>query len=138
MTLVAGTVEVDDDGNETFTPNDATNAASYLYARLKSVQESLTRPEPSFTPPVITIDRVTGASTITNGTMTTTMVPVEPSPGGSQAQAKMANTIAAWMITDILPLLVATTVIGTTSDFDGLQDGTTAPPTPKTLLGTIS
>lgn len=143
MTLVAGTVSVDDDGNESFDPEDY-SAAKLLYFRLKSDQESLTRPDTTVTPPVITINRDTGETTIVNGTMTTVQVPVEPSTGGSQAQAKIANTMAAWLMTDIVPLLVPTIVIPADSDGDGLQtsqnpgDPTTHPASPKTLTGTLT
>lgn len=111
MSMIPGTVTVADDGTETYTPNDSTNAAKSLYLLLLDNQSSNMTPQTSTTPAVVVIDPVTFAMTITPATTTTINVPVVISPDSKKAQAKLANTMASWMVTY---LIANATITGTT------------------------
>jgi hypothetical protein len=115
MTMNAGTVSVDDDGNETYTPNNSTNAAKALYLLLLNDQANNQTPSTVTTPPTVTIDPVTFAMSITPGTVITTNVPVQITPDSKKAQAKLANTMASWMVTYLKANAVVTGTIDTTT-----------------------
>jgi hypothetical protein len=143
MTMVAGTVAVDANGTETYTPNDATNAAKSLYALLIIENASGTMKQ-----------KVSGGKAIVNhdGTVTPPPPPtyvsvpftITPTPDFKQKQAALANLMASWMVTYILANAVISVTIPATSGGDGLQTSTTVgtqtthPSSPKTLGGTLT
>ena len=102
MSMIPGNVSVDDSGNETYTPNNVANAAKALYLLLLADQATNTVPSTTVTAPVVTIDPVTFEPTIvTPGSVTITNVPVPITADAKKAQAKLANTLASWMVTYI-------------------------------------
>lgn len=103
MSMVAGTVSVDPGtGFETYIPNDGTNAARQLYLLLVADQTNNMTPSTTITPAVVVIDPITYQPTITApAQVNTIMVPVPITPAAKQAQAKVANTMAKWMVTYI-------------------------------------
>ena len=120
MSITPGNVSVDDSGNVTYTPDDDTNAAKSLYLLLLADQESSETPQTTVTPPVVTIDPVTFVPTVVSpGSVTTINVPVTVGPDAKKAQAKMANTMASWIITYLKTQAIVT---GTIND-DKLIDG---------------
>lgn len=116
MSMTPGNVSVNDDGDETYSPNDGTNAAKALYLLLLESQATDKTPSTATTPPTVTIDPVTFAISITPGTVTTTNVPVPVTPDSKKAQAKLANTMASWMVTY---LKTNATAVGTTNTTTG-------------------
>lgn len=102
MTMIPGNVSVDDDGNETYTPNTSANAAKSLYLLLLADQAANTTPSTTVTNPTVTVDPVTFVPTIIPGTVTTVQVPVTITPDAKKAQAKLANTMANWMVTYLI------------------------------------
>lgn len=99
MAMIPGTVSVSDSGTETYTPNDATNAAKILYLLLLDNQQSNKTPQTTITPPTVTIDPVTFVPTVvTPASVNTVEVAVEVGPDAKKAQAKLANTMASWMV----------------------------------------
>jgi len=103
MTMIPGNVSVDDDGNETYTPNTPQNAAKMLYQLLLADQQANMTPSTTITPPQVTIDPVTFVPTVVSpAAVNTVMVPVPITPDAKKAQAKMANTMANWMVTYLI------------------------------------
>lgn len=149
MTMVAGTVDVDQgDGTETYTPNTAQNAAKALYLLLLADSASVTTPTRVTTVTAPTIDPVTGVTTYTAATNVPGPPSAPPSPWPSidakTAQAKVANTMASWIVTYLVTNAVATVTIPTSAAGDGLQTSasagnpTTAPASPKTIVGVLT
>lgn len=101
MTMLAGNVAVADDGTETFTPNTAQNAAMALYLLLLADAATVTTPTTtqSMTPPHI--DPITGVTTpgvVTIVQGTATPPGTWPSVDAKKATAKIANSMATWMV----------------------------------------
>ena len=115
MSMIAGNVSVDDDGNETYVPNNSTNAAKQLYLLLLADQQANTTPSTTITPPVVTIDPVTFVPTVVSpASVTTVQVPVPITPDAKKAQAKMANTMASWMVNYLIMQATVTGITDTT------------------------
>jgi hypothetical protein len=143
MTLIPGTVSVDSAGNETFTPNDATNNAKALYAMLLTSASSITMTQK--------VSHGSGSYDPTTGIYTpppppTTQVvtkSVTPDPTTKQKQAELANLLATWIVTMMTTNASVSVSIPNTTAGDGLQttttngNPTTHPSTTKNLSGVI-
>lgn len=164
----AGNVSVDDNGNETFTPDDATNSAKRLYLVLLAANSTIKKkapvpvvpmvsnPDGSVTQGGVVIVNADGSRnnfTWSDGSVhqipqrppaPTVTIAVTPSPESKQAQAAIANAIAGWHVADILANAQITITIPASSAGDGLQTSATAgsptthPGSPKTLTGSIT
>ena len=136
MAMVAGNVSVDDSGNATFTPDDATNCAKARYLSLLAADSGTPdmMPSTSTTPASVTF-HPDGTHTLTPATQSTTQVPIPPGPNNDatkkKAFAKTANADAAW----IVPFLQASAQakIANDASADGLQNGTVHPASAKFL-----
>jgi hypothetical protein len=121
--MIAGTVSVDDNGNETFVPNNGSNAAMQLYTLLLKNEQSNTVPQPSFTPPTVTVDSnfnltVTKATYKNTDTKVTDAMPPSAQAAFStnmkKSAAATANLFAAWMVNYIQANATVTGAVDTT------------------------
>jgi len=166
--LNGGTVTVDSSGNASYSPDDDSNIAKGLYIIL--VDSDTSNPDMTPSAPVtVTMDatgKITGvaskfagpkvsfdakgnlvqtqASTFPSKASDYPTEAVKPTPAGNSAKAKLANQMAEWFATSILPNLTVTIIIQNTTAGDGLQtsqtagSATTHPTVAKTLTGTVS
>lgn len=163
-----GAVNVDDDGDVTYAPNDSTNLAKRLYARLlganstAKVQQKVSGGGATWTPskPAVsnppTTQELAALRAWQKGPPTPVMTPppppttvtvvktITPDAATKQKTAELANAIAQEIVGFILDQAVVTTVIPASSAGDGLQvghnpgDPTTHPTSPKTLSGSLT
>lgn len=125
MAMTAGSVTVDDDGNETFVPNDATNLAMAFYVMLLSVNASgkketkvgggkaTLNPDGTVTPP----------PPVTTQTVTFT---IDPTPTIKQKMADMANGFAS-VIVPYLQAHAQAKIPATAAGNGLMNDSTNAP-----------
>lgn len=165
MSMIQGLVVVDDDGNETFTPNDATNATKVVYLALMAANSTVkvkskqsgggatwTPPKPSVSNPPTSNERVAIAAWQQSHPVMTPPPPavtvdvvhtIKPDPATKQKTAEMATAVSS-LIPYILANATISTVIPASSAGDGLQTSaaagspTTHPSSAKTLTGTIT
>jgi hypothetical protein len=95
--MIPGNVNISDEGVETYTPDDNTNAAKILYLALLANQQANTISSTTITPPVVVMNN-DFTMTIKNATAITTQVPVPISVDAKKAQANLSNTLSTWMV----------------------------------------
>lgn len=148
MSLIAGTVSVDDSGNVTYSDNPSMSQAIFDALITSSATDS-------FTSVATTVDPKTGLTKIVTPTLDSNGVGVlstkivmpnseGASPDVKKAQAKIANTLASALVPYLTVNTVVTTTIPVSAAGDGLQTSATAgnpttrPAAPKTITGVIS
>lgn len=119
--MISGQIIISDDGTENFIPNDTTNAAKALYNLLLADQSNITTPSTSITPPVVTLNPITLQPTITDAIINTSNIPVYKDPSNipadaKKAQAKLAMTMATWMVTYLQTNAMITGQVITSTD----------------------
>lgn len=133
MTMNQGTITVDDSGNETYIPNDSTNAAMAVYLVLlaNSASDGYSAParDPltgSILPPIIGPD----------GKPTFVMQRFLPSANGASPDAKKAFAKAAVATAALIPFIQAHAQVNVTIGQDTIS--ATLPATDKQYTGTLT